>query len=262
MHPPSRVKVTTTQPGQNRVLFYVTLAGALLCATIIMVVGFLLDLWWPLYLLAIITPLSMPLMLWWSLRRANRNRDIALMHARGFVLRKPCELPEEVRSICQRGELGFHNHPSRAVFVGEPRNTTVVVSEHIRWTSLNQGPRLSSRWIVRTGLDLPHTTIRPKSMFVDYQRELGDKRFDDACSLSTRDIGAMRPLLLPLVNWFVPEEPIQREHWLLDGPWIMLEVYGHTDAKGMLRMAELVLALGEALETQARLAGASHNTKN
>ena len=110
-----------------------------------------------------------------------------------------------------------------------------------------------------TPFTLPYAFIGPKSVWVNYKRTLGVERFDNVRSLSTQHEREIRDLLIPLIDWFVPQSNDQfaprgfrysskREGWIFDGHWVILADYGHTDANSMILMAEFLVAFVEQLE--------------
>tara|TARA_R110002072_G_scaffold40713_8_gene114976 strand:- start:116 stop:835 length:720 start_codon:yes stop_codon:yes gene_type:complete len=208
-------------------------------------------------IVATVSLFAIPLFVFVVLNRYFKKIHNEKLFNSGFELYKPELLDPEHRVVCEKTELGFYNQPCRVAFLGSYKGRRVLMSEHLSW-----GPnylRLSTRWAVWTPFTLPYALVGPKSVWVNYKRTLGVERFDNVRSLSTQHEREIRDLLIPLIDWFVPQSNDQfaprgfrysskREGWIFDGHWVILADYGHTDADSMILMAEFLVAFVEQLE--------------
>ena len=257
MQIPPRPKLHPFGRGDHRPLIYFLVVSVFCLYIALLYFAFPHKHFETIVIVATVTLFALSILVFLVLNRHFKKIKLEILTSSGFEVYKPNLLDSEHRDVCENSELGFHNEPCRVAYLGTCKGRRVLMSEHLSW-----GPnylRLSTRWAVWTPFTLPYAFIGPKSVWVNYKRTLGVERFDNVRSLSTQHEREIRDLLIPLIDWFVPQSNDQfaprgfrysskREGWIFDGHWVILADYGHTDADSMILMTEFLVAFVEQLE--------------
>ena len=251
-----------------RILFYSSIVIFCIAATALFIFGIQHQLVGSLFFLSFTLLTTTTISLWFILFHLQQREIIRQMKERSFQFYKSKALPAELREVCTRIELGFHNDRLKSAYTGKTDGRLTVVSNHRTYYLSEKNMSISSRWAIKSSISFPYAAIRPKSIFVDHERTLDHQQFDQQCSLSTKDIGVIRTLLLPMAEWFTTTNsdaklmtkprPISKKiNWLIENQWVMIEIYGAHDEYRMIQMTEFLSAFVDQLEQISK----HHNSK-